>query len=177
MDFKTTLKNAAHVAKEKADKAVDTGKIALELRRAKADLAAGKRELADRVFEKYMLGQLEDEGLKDVCDRVEQAKKQAATLQKALSDVKKDTVQKIRSIDLAAPFRKKQDDELCCPECGNKLKDEYLYCPICGAHIETIDDIILGAQEIPPEEAAETEKTYVENIDFLNTEKDEEDKT
>ena len=60
-NLKETLNRVAEYAREKTDLAVNTGKMALELNRAKADANEARIQLADLVMDKYVGGLIADE--------------------------------------------------------------------------------------------------------------------
>ena len=150
--LKETLSRVAEYAREKTDLAVNTGKMAIELNRAKADANAARIQLADLVMDKYVGGQIADEEIAALC-----AKRRTDKLaDKPLDAIRQETVDGLRSVSdtvsntvtgaVNSIFKKEADTGLVCPSCGAALKEEFAFCPACGCGIETVDDIVEEAE-------------------------------
>ena len=154
--LKETLNRVAEYAREKTDLAVNTGKMAIELNRAKADANAARIQLADLVMDKYVGGFITDEEITALCAEIEDADEQIAEMTLALDAIRQETVDGLRSVGdsvsstvtgaVNSIFRKEADDALVCPSCGAALKEEFAFCPACGCGLEAVDDIVEEAE-------------------------------
>ena len=154
--LKETLSRVAEYAREKTDLAVNTGKMAIELNRAKADANAARIQLADLVMDKYVGGQIADEEIAALCAEIEDADEQIVEMTLALDAIRQETVDGLRSVSdtvsntvtgaVNSIFKKEADTGLVCPACGAALKEEFAFCPACGCGIETVDDIVEEAE-------------------------------
>lgn len=155
MDWKNGLKKAADTARDTARDTVDGGRLALEVRRAKAEANAVRLELADRVLERFEDGAELPSELAEKCAELADAEERADKLRQDLEAVKLQSVKRIRSIDWGAVLGKKAEPELFCPECGRRMKESYVFCPGCGTRLENVDDLAGAAEMTPPEGADE----------------------
>ncbi len=149
--LKETLNKVAEYAREKTDLAVNTGKMAIELNRARADANAARIALADLVMDKYVGGGIVDADIAELCAEIEDADEQIAEMAIALDAIKQETVDGLRSVGDSVTSTVnnlfKKDGGLVCPECGAALKEEYFFCPGCGCSVETVDDLVDDAEE------------------------------
>lgn len=150
--LKETLSRVADYAREKTDLAVNTGKMAIELNRAKADANAARIALADLVMDKYVGGGIVDADIAELCAEIEDADEQIAEMTLALDAIREETMDGLRSVgdsvtNTVNSLFKKEADGLACPACGAALKAEYQFCPVCGCSVETVDDIVDEACE------------------------------
>ena len=155
-NLKETLSRAMEYAREKTDLAVNTGKMALELNRAKADANAARIQLADLVMDKYVGGLIADEDIAALCAEIEDADEQIVEMTMALDAIKQETVDGLRTVSdsvsstvtdaVNSLFKKETEDGLVCPSCGAALKEEFVFCPACGCGLESVDDIVEEAE-------------------------------
>ena len=150
--LKDTLSRVAESAREKTDLAVNTGKMAIELNRAKADANAARIALADLVMDKYVGGGIVDADIAELCAEIEDADEQIAEMTLALDAIREETMDGLRSVgdsvtNTVNSIFKREADGLTCPACGAVLKAEYRFCPACGCGVETVDDIVEEACE------------------------------
>ena len=155
-NLKETLNRVAEYAREKTDLAVNTGKMALELNRAKADANAARIQLADLVMDKYVSGLIADEDIAALCAEIEDADEQIVEMTLALDTIRQETVDGLRSVGdsvsstvtdaVNSIFKKETDTGLVCPACGAALKAEFVFCPACGCGLEQVDDLVEEAE-------------------------------
>lgn len=151
--LKETLSRVAEYAREKTDLAVNTGKMAIELNRAKADANAARIALADLVMDKYVGGLITDEDILALCAEIEDADEQIADMMLALEDIKQETMDGLRSVSDTVTgavngIFKKEGAGLTCPACGGRVSEDFLFCPGCGCELDTVDDIVDSADEM-----------------------------
>ncbi len=153
MDLRETLAKAAEAVREKTDMAVNTGRMALEVSRARADANAARIELADLVMNRYVSGQITDEEILALCAEIEDADEQIAEMVLALDAIKEETLSGLRSVgESVTGIFKKESAALTCPVCGNALEERFVFCPTCGCRLETVDDIVDSAEELDDED-------------------------
>ena len=149
-NLKESLARAMEAVKEKTGMAVNTGKMAIEVNRARADANAVRIELADLVMDKYVGGKITDEDILALCAEIEDADEQIAEMALALEEIRQETVDGLRTVSegVMSFFGKKEGETLTCPACGGKLAEDFLFCPSCGCELDTVDDIIAEAEEL-----------------------------
>ena len=151
--LKESLAKALDAVKEKTGMAVNTGKMAIEVNRARADAHAARIELADLVMDKYVGGLITDEDILALCAEIEDADEQIADMMLALEDIKQETMDGLRSVSDTVTgavngIFKKENSGLTCPACGGRVSEDFLFCPGCGCELDTVDDIVDSADEM-----------------------------
>lgn len=81
---------AVGTASNKAEEMREIQKLKGEQNDMKNEYSATKKKLADYVFKKYQAGELEDESLKEFCDKMQQLRDSIDGIDEKIKDVKEE---------------------------------------------------------------------------------------